>query len=60
MWTVLLMTLLGVAYLASAAVVGYVLFQDRSNAVAASARRRRADRDPRSTSSPEMVFSTHT
>jgi hypothetical protein len=57
---VLLMTLLGVAYLASAAVVGYVLFQDRSNAVAASARRRRADRDPRSTSSPEMVFSTHT
>ena len=52
------MTLLGVAYLASAAVVGYVLYQDRSNALAAHARRRSAERDPRATSSPEMVFST--
>lgn len=47
------LSLLGFVYLASAALIGYVLYQDRANAAQASARR-----DPRSTVSPEMVFST--
>lgn len=52
------LSLLGFVYVASAALIGYVLYQDRANAAQASARRRATRRDPRSTVSPEMVFST--
>ena len=53
------LSLLGLLYLTSAALLGYVLYQDRSNAAQAQMRRRAQRRDPRSSGSPEMVFSTH-
>jgi len=59
MWIWMWLSLLGLVYLASAALLGFVLFQDRANAAAARTRRRGGARDPRSSGSPEMVFSTH-
>lgn len=55
------LSLLGVVYVASAALIGYVLYQDRTSAARTPPARRGADvrRDPRASSSPEMVFSTH-
>ncbi len=53
------LSLLGIVYLASAALLGFVLYQDRANAAKARTRHRVAARDPRSSGSPEMVFSTH-
>ena len=53
------LSLLGLVYLASAALLGFVLYQDRANAAAARTRRRGGARDPRSSGNPEMVFSTH-
>lgn len=58
MWLWMWLSLLGLIYLASAAVLGYVLYQDRANAAQANVRRRATRRDPRSTGSPEMVFGT--
>lgn len=52
------LSLLGLLYLTSAVLLGYVLYQDRTNAAQAHVRRRARQPDPRSTASPEMVFST--
>jgi len=59
MWIWMWLSLLGIVYLASAALLGFVLYQDRANAAQARTRHRVAARDPRSSGSPEMVFSTH-
>jgi hypothetical protein len=58
MWMWMWLSLLGALYLASASLVGYVVYQDRANAAQAHMRQRATQRDPRSTTSPEMVFST--
>jgi hypothetical protein len=58
MWIWLWLSLLGLVYLASAALLGFVLYQDRANAAEARTRRRVGGRDPRASGSPEMVFST--
>lgn len=59
MWDLIVVTLLGVAYLVSAALLLHVLVQDRLKAARASARRRAAARrSGRSSVSPEMVYST--
>jgi hypothetical protein len=60
MFDLILVTLLGLAYLLSAALLLHVLVQDRLKAARASRRRRAAERrHGRAAGSPEMTFSTH-
>lgn len=58
MWIWMWVSLLGLVYLASAALIAFVVYQDRANAAVARTRRAGQGRDPRASRSPEMVFST--